>query len=176
MNEMWKPIKGYEGYYEVSNLGRIRSLDHVDKMGRFYKGQIRSNQNSSNGYKQVCLSKDGEKRIARVHRLVAEAFVDNPNSLTEINHIDEDKANNVASNLEWCTRAYNNGYGSKPKRGEQHPMRKLSALQVAEIRKRREQGDLLKHIASDYGISISHACALTTGRYWVTRDEQVSNY
>lgn len=166
MKEIWKPIKGYEGYYEVSNLGRVRSLTHTDRMGRLYEGAIRKLQNASNGYKQVLLSNGEKRELKQVHRLVAETFLDNPDGLPEVNHIDEIKTNNVVSNLEWCTRKYNNAYGSKPMKGERHPMRKLSTEQVEEIRKRRKAGELLKNIAADFGISMSHACAITRGYYW----------
>lgn len=76
------------------------------------------------------------------------------------------KTNNIAPNLEWCTRKYNNQYGTKPMRGERHPMAKLSAKQVAEIREKRKSGILLKDIALDYGISMSHACGITRGLWW----------
>ena len=166
MKEKWKPIVGYEGLYEVSNMGRVRSLDHVDRLGRVIKGKLRKEQKSSNGYRQVCLSKNGQHKIALIHRLVASAFIDNPKRLPEVNHIDENKTNNIASNLEWCTRKYNNQYGTKPMRGERHPMAKLSAKQVAEIREKRKSGILLKDIALDYGISTSHACGITRGTWW----------
>lgn len=174
MKEVWKPIAGYEGLYEVSNAGRVRSLDRdvkgKGKTGkdavRKVKGRILINQKSSNGYVQVCLAKDGQNKIERVHRLVAAAFLENPLGLPEVNHKDENKTNNDVNNLEWCSHLYNQRYGNKPMRGERHPMRKLNATQIQEIRKRRSSGELLRVIARDFGISMSHACGITKGNYW----------
>ena len=108
MEEIWKDIKGYEGLYQVSNLGRIKSLTRKNVLKeRIIKGGIQKN-----GYRFVLLYKDKKVRIFKVHRLVAEAFIPNPNEYKEINHIDENKQNNNAENLEWCTRSYNCSYGS----------------------------------------------------------------
>ncbi len=167
--EKWRPVKGYEGLYEVSDAGRVRSLDAVRPCGksvRFSKGRTLRIQKSSNGYRQVVLSKEGNSRYFRVHRLVAEAFLDNPYGLPEVNHIDEDKTNNAVSNLEWCTHQYNNSYGSKPPCGSRNPMAKLTGQQVAEIKSRRASGEKLKAIAADYGISINHVCNIANGRRW----------
>lgn len=168
--EIWKAIKGYEGLYEVSNEGNVRSLDATVPYGQFHsrsrKGRIMHQPSSSNGYKQVALSKNGVAKIYRVHRLVAEAFLSNPLGLPEVNHKDEDKTNNRASNLEWCSRKYNNNYGNKPPRGSRNPMAKLTSDQVAAIRERRENGELLQAIADDYGISINHVCNIAKGKRW----------
>lgn len=107
--EIWKSIKGYEGLYEVSNLGRIKSLWYGrEKILKPYKNK--------DGYLQVILSKNGKVKNFRVHRLVAEAFIPNPMGLPEINHLDENKANNVINNIEWCDRNYNINYGSRTER------------------------------------------------------------
>ena len=121
MKEKWKPIVGYEGLYEVSNMGSVRSLTRVvdfrDRAGkmnqRVIKGRVLKPQKQRTGYLHVGLSKDGKVTLFRVHRLVAVAFIDNPKGLYEVNHIDEDKTNNRADNLEWCDHKYNNNYGSK---------------------------------------------------------------
>lgn len=99
MNEIWKNI-GF-GTYQVSNKGRIRN-----------KGKILKQQNLR-GYKKVRLMNGTKKITFTVHRLVAINFVPNPNGYTEINHIDENKANNISTNLEWCTRKYNVNYGKR---------------------------------------------------------------
>lgn len=167
--EIWKPIKRYEGLYEVSNYGRVRSLDAFLPFGKYVRkrcGRIMRIQNSSNGYKQVHLSKDGESKIYRVHRLVAEAFIDNPNGYPEVNHKDENRANNQADNLEWCTHQYNNSYGNKPARGSKNGMAKLTKTQIVDIRKRRSAGEKLKTIADSYGISVTHTCQITKGKRW----------
>ena len=111
MTEQWKSVEGYEDLYEVSNLGRIRSLPQKGK-GRRNKVIIRRPSIRS-GYQVMCLSKNGKQKTHSVHRLVAAAFVNNPYGYSEINHKDEDKTNNIASNLEWCDRKYNVNYGHR---------------------------------------------------------------
>ena len=107
MTEIWKDVVGYEGLYQVSNLGRVRSLDVVDRLGRLHKGKIRVSKDNGTGYQTLPLKHDGKQKMVTVHRMVAIAFVDNPYNLPEVNHIDGDKTNNRASNLEWCDRRYN---------------------------------------------------------------------
>lgn len=104
--EIWKDVKGFEGYYKVSSFGRILGLK------RKYSGEhFMSPALDSQGYLVVCLRKPGYKGNKKVHRLVAEAFLPNPNNLPEVNHKDEDKTNNNLDNLEWCTSKYNINYG-----------------------------------------------------------------
>lgn len=121
MEEIWKDIKGYEGIYQVSNFGRVRSLDRTvaDKRGRTLKikGKILSPSVSpKGGYLGIALCKNGKSHSMKVHRLVAEAFIPNDNNLPCINHKDEDTSNNKASNLEWCTWKYNDNYGKHSER------------------------------------------------------------
>ena len=104
MKETWKPIEGYEGLYEISNLGNIYCTKR--KITRFL-------QISKNGYLRVSLSKEGHKTTYLVHRLVAEAFIPNPDNLPQVNHKDENKINNHVDNLEWCTAIYNLNYGNR---------------------------------------------------------------
>ena len=107
--EIWKDIENYEGYYMVSNMGRIKSLNyrHTGK-----EGILKGNDNGD-GYLQVKLLKDDKGKNYKIHRLVAQAFLDNSNNLPEVNHRDENKQNNCVQNLEWCDRAYNNNYGTR---------------------------------------------------------------
>lgn len=105
--EIWKDIVGYEGLYQVSNLGRIRSLDRYDRLGRFHKGKIRASKDNGKGYLVLPLKHNGVQKMISVHRTVAMAFIDNPNELPEVNHIDGNKTNNHSSNLEWCDRSAN---------------------------------------------------------------------
>lgn len=104
---IWKEISGYEGLYEVSNTGLVRSL---------WLGKKRIiSPGNCHGYLRVGLYKDGKIKNMQVHRLVAEAFLPNPNKLETINHIDEDKTNNNVSNLEWMSRGDNARYShNKP--------------------------------------------------------------
>ena len=110
MNEIWRPIYGYESLYEVSNLGRIRSYHGKKKSsdGFIYLNPTPTPQ----GYLVVTLYKNGKRSKKTVHTLVAEAFIQNPNNYPCVNHKDENKQNNFACNLEWCTYAYNNAYGT----------------------------------------------------------------
>lgn len=114
-NEIWKDIKGYEGFYQISNYGRVKSLPrkviHKDGVVALYKGVIMKTHTPLNRYEQIRLSKNGKSNMKTVHRLVAEAFLPNPNNYPEVNHIDEVKDNNVLENLEWCNYEYNINYG-----------------------------------------------------------------
>ena len=111
--EYWKPVVGYEGLYEVSNWGRAKSLDrYVKGKGhslQFKKGRMLKPMKDKNGYLTVKLG----NRTFYLHRLVAEIFIPNPNNYKEVNHKDENKANNVVTNLEWCDRKYNVNYGTR---------------------------------------------------------------
>lgn len=106
MKEIWKDIAGYEGLYQVSNLGNVRSLNY---RRHGYVKQLTPKVNNK-GYLWVELSFNRKRRCFSIHRLVAEAFVDNPYDFPEVNHIDEIKQNNKHDNLEWCTHKYNNQY------------------------------------------------------------------
>ena len=103
MNRIWKDIVGYEGLYQVSDVGNVRSL----KYNNTSKTKYMKIYTEKTGYQRVCLSKDGKKTNKRIHRLVAEAFLDNPNCYEVVNHKNGDKTNNKVSNLEWCSRSHN---------------------------------------------------------------------
>lgn len=118
MEEIWKDIKDYEGLYQVSNLGNIKSLSR--KRGNQFDYQdIILKQGNWRGYKNVILQKDGKVKCYMVHRLVAQAFIpnDDPEYKTQVNHISEVKTENTVSNLEWCTPKYNMNYGTCLERG-----------------------------------------------------------
>ena len=106
MTEIWKDISDYEGIYQISNLGRVKS---------FHKNnpQILKAHISPAGYYKIQLKMNNVCKCVYIHRLVAEAFVPNPDNLPEVNHKNENKLCNESWNLEWCTHSYNNSYGSK---------------------------------------------------------------
>lgn len=133
--EIWKPVKGYEDFYEVSSQGRIRSLDRVthfkDGRKRKFHGKILEiNTVNNSGYLTVGLHDNGKQKTFLVHRIVAEAFVDNPLSLDEVNHIDQNKCNNRADNLEWCTHEENVNHGDEIERGAIKQRRKFRQLDL----------------------------------------------
>ena len=105
-SEIWKDIPKYEGLYEVSNLGRVKNNKGLVRKPRLYK----------DGYFDIKLSKNGKNKTKRINRLVALAFISNPNNYPVVNHKDENKLNNRVDNLEWCTTKYNNNYGTHNKR------------------------------------------------------------
>ncbi len=102
MSKIWKPIPNYEGFYEVSESGEIRNSS----------GKILSPNKMHNGYMRIRLCMNGIHKTHGVHRLVASAFIPNPNNYPQVNHKDENRLNNHYSNLEWCTNQYNNNYGN----------------------------------------------------------------
>lgn len=110
MREIWKDISGYEGIYQISNLGNVCS-----------NSGLRKQRTAGKGYKSITLHKNGSRNYFFIHRLVAEHFISNPNHYEQVNHIDGNKENNCVNNLEWCNNsqnmkhAYNNGLHSKPK-------------------------------------------------------------
>ena len=110
VNEIWKPVKGYEGLYEVSNLGKVKTF-HPKENNIILKPYL-----MKNGYMQVCLYSKTTRKKLFVHRLVAEAFIPNPDNFTQVNHIDENKQNNCVENLEWVTHLQNMAYGTRLKR------------------------------------------------------------
>ena len=118
MLEIWKPIEGFEDCYEVSNLGNVRSLDRYfycksKTKPNLFKGKILKQRFDKYGYLTVNLKKSQKSHIKKVHRLVALAFIKNPNNYDNINHIDGIKTNNIISNLEWCTVKENTQHRTK---------------------------------------------------------------
>lgn len=139
MSENWKPVKDYEGIYEVSDTGLVRSLDRVDRLNRFKKGTLKAPCDNGRGYLCVNLKAHGKQAQKTIHRLVATAFIPNPDNLPEVNHKDGNKANNHVDNLEWCTvsdnkkHAFKNGL-NKQRKGLDNPHHTLSKEDVIFIR------------------------------------------
>lgn len=115
LNEIWKDITGYEGMYQVSNFGQVKSLDRVDAENHFRAGQIMK-QKYLRGYARVGLRNGKRQKEYQVHRLVAIAFIPNPNNLPQVNHKDCNPRNNHVENLEWCDAQYNLRYGDRGKK------------------------------------------------------------
>ena len=126
--EVWKDVVGYEGLYQVSNLGRVKSLPrngtHTNKEKEM---TVRADPK---GYMRLCLCKDGKGKNVKVHRLVAEAFIPNPANLPQVNHKDEDKRNNCVWNLEWCDNRYNCVYNNRMKKIAQKVSRRVRCLET----------------------------------------------
>ena len=113
MKEVWKPIPGYEGIYKISSIGRVKSLPRSASSKVSVKAErILSSVDDGKGYRAIKLCKNGKIKRFFIHRLVAMAFIPNPESLPYINHKDENPSNNFVDNLEWCTQKYNANYGN----------------------------------------------------------------
>jgi len=126
--EEWKDVSGYEGFYQISNFGRVKSLPRVvyqktnNNKPYSVKGGILKAGKNIWGYKQASFVIEGSKVYKpTIHRLVATNFIPNPNNLPDINHIDEDKSNNHYSNLEWCTERANTVFSCKKNTSSRHP-------------------------------------------------------
>lgn len=130
MKEIWKPIKGYEEHYLISNFGNVKCIKQIREVGhppnrirKYYSvDRLLKPWDNGAGYKVVSLQNDGYRKNHYVHRLVADHFINNPLGLEEVNHKDFNKANNHVSNLEWCDRSYNAYYSiehyKKPKKSQ----------------------------------------------------------
>lgn len=140
-----KDIKGYEGQYAVTSCGRVWSY----KSQRFLSpGKIKK------GYLNVSLCKDGKAKSYLIHRLVAEAYLPNPNNLPEVNHKDENPAHNWLNNLEWCDSQYNNNYGS-------HNTKRYRPVYCVELNK---SFNSIKEAATELGLNHSHISSCCTGK------------
>lgn len=110
MKEIWEDIEGYEGYYQISNLGNVKSLDRMVKNNHGFclrKGKLIKSLINKQGYYFVNLKKNSQNEIKLIHRLIAETFINNDNNFPCVNHIDGNKLNNNVNNLEWCTYSHN---------------------------------------------------------------------
>lgn len=169
---MWKEIPGFEGRYEVNEHGEVYSKNRtcITRRGSRYtiKGRILKPNKIKNGYLVVYLSKNNTNYPCYIHRLVAEAFIPNPNRLPAINHIDGNKENCSVDNLEWVTYSENNQHaydtGLKPK-GEGQYKAKLKEKDVREIRKRGKTG-IYESIANRYGVSKATVRDILLNRTW----------
>ena len=178
-DEIWRAIYGYEDYYEVSNLGRVRSKDRVVRQRcrgggiavHQYKGKILTPSTNGN-YLIVKLHGTSGYKTCVIHKLVARTFIPNPDSLPQVNHKDENKFNNCVDNLEWCTAQYNNTYGTLPEkrrvrlRGEGNPRCKLSESDIRDMRKLRNEGKTCRELSELYDITPDSVYQIVTKRRW----------
>lgn len=172
MKNEWKPIKGYEGLYEVNRIGQVKSLDRytVDSIGRkkFYPGKPLTALINEGGYSYVKLSRSGQKKQFYIHRLVALAFINNPNNLEEVNHIDGNKKNNVCNNLEWITSHGNELHAIENNlkvHGSNHYESKLDENKVRYIRKEK-QNKSFNALAKELGVTVSAIFSAYHGLTW----------
>lgn len=175
MKEVWKPVIGYEGVYEASNLGRVRSLSRTIRCGygkvRSLKGRVLKPILQNAGYLQVQLAYQGKTGHRTVHRIVAELFCHNKQGCNVINHIDANRLNNAASNLEWCTQEQNYHHARsmglvKIPRGSEKGAAKLTESDIPQIRYLIERGWKIKDIADAYGVAAPQVSFIKSGRAW----------
>ena len=171
MEEEWRDIPGYEGFYQVCNTGKIRGLDRVVKgaKGLNYKikGKITRETKNHLGYIKVRLHKDGVRRELALHRIVAMCFVLNESNNKEVNHLDGNKLNNHYKNLEWCNRSDNMKHafsiGLISNKGENAPSRKLTGEEVLYIRSSK---DGCVKLSKRFNVSASTISSIRKRRSW----------
>ena len=162
-NEEWRDVVGYEGLYQVSSEGRVKSLERTDSWGRTVKERILKPVVVGDGYLKVNLCAGGKPKRFLVHRLVCEAFHENTGNKSDVNHINEDKADNRACNLEWCTRRENCNHGSRNER-----MAKTKSKPVGQYTR---DGDLVKiwpsaiEVQRQTGFSQGNICQAANGKF-----------
>lgn len=164
LQEIWKDVKGFEGLYQVSNTGKVKSVKHKD---RGYEHYIIPYNNQ--GYSMIGLRKNGKLKSTSIHRLVALNFIENINNLPEVNHVDCNKSNNNVNNLQWISRKENQRHAIKNglvpvKRGEEQYCHKLTDEKVREIR----NNENLTHreLAKIYNVSKSTITRVKSRRWW----------
>jgi hypothetical protein len=172
--EVWKDIVGYEGHYQVSSIGRVKSLSRVVKSREGVFGNkkeiILKTFKNGDGYLKYKLCINGKETSFSSHRLVAITFLDNQQKKSEVNHINGIKNDNRLENLEWCTRSENTIHALKnnlkiPQKGSEHGMSKLTEKDVLEIREiGRSKG--LKEIAKIYNVDMSLISLVLLNKIW----------
>ena len=159
--EIFVPVRGADGYYEVSNFGNVRSVKGGRRSGRLLKASRRTLR----GYMVVSLCKDGRTQSASVHRLVAKAFISNPEHKPCVNHKDGNPSNNHVDNLEWVTYAENEGHALYVL-GKRNSQAKLKPQDIPVIKSRLANGDRIVDIAKDYDVHKGLIWQIKDGRIW----------
>jgi len=162
MTEEWLPVSGYEGFYEVSNLGRVRGLDRHIPSGKgegstYFVKQVYLRPAKRNGYLFVFLRREAKGRSFAVHRLIAKSFVENTDAKPCVNHIDGIKSNNVSLNLEWCSHSENNIHALRMGliiryKGGMNKLAKVSDENRRKVRKLRDEGYSSRLLAKMYNV------------------------
>lgn len=153
MERIWKDIDGTNGMYQISNYGEVKSFT------KFKNGDLLKPSNFSNGYLFVHIKRNGQRRSNLVHRLVAEAFIPNPERFPQVNHKDENKKNNRADNLEWCDNRYNNIYGTKNQRAsEKNKISHCIPVVCIELNKTFKSAKEAARFVNKSGTNITRAC------------------
>jgi len=171
MEEEWRDIEGYEGIYQVSNLGRIKALERVVVVPE----RILKNVSSGTGYAQINLIRDKKRKICLIHRLVAQAFIPNPDNKSDVNHKKGIKHDNRVSELEWATESENMIHAHrvlgkksnlKPKKGSSNGNSSLTFTQIEEIKALLAMGTSQRSIAKHYKVTQATICNINRGRTW----------
>ena len=183
LGEQWRDISDFEGYYQISNMGRVKSLGRIvsrrpsvlklkTRIRKYYKRPSKKNCPGCQMYASYILNKDGEKYVFSGHRLVAKAFLPNPLNLPEVNHIDNNGLNNCVTNLEWVTSQENSlhairiGVKKVSFVGESSGSSFLRNEQVLEMIHLRRSGWMLKDLSRRYSMSMSAISAICNGKTW----------
>lgn len=175
-NIIWKPVRGYENYYEISNCGEIRTIERYVELPthKYLKKQKTLTQfDDGRGYKHVKLyDGKGNPKSFTVHKIVAITFINNPNNYVEINHLDHNKHNNHVNNLEWTTRSENIKHSylmrdSKTYKGSGNKNSKLTEIQVLELRKEYKSGKFTyKQLSQKYSVGITLIGYIINNKIW----------
>lgn len=172
MNEIWKDIEGYEGYYQVSSHGKVRSMEREVPDPRIKSGVKKVSSRvmkpgvHNRGYLKVSLRKGGAKQMLYIHRLVGSAFLERDEHRTTINHLDGDKTNNHVSNLEWLSHLDNVRHARETGLAPTRPRAKITKLDVLWIREWLSQGFKQQAIAEAFGLDARSISAINVGRTW----------
>lgn len=174
MKEEWKAVVGYEGLYEVSSKGRVRSLPRYIRHWRGGLAKLRGTilkAGTKARYEMIILCRDGQIEYRQVHSLVAQMFIPNPDNKPEVNHKDGNKRNNLVTNLEWCTREENVAHAIRNNlyrglRGSANKNSKLNEDVVAEIKKRLRRGEMGRRIAEAVGTNEILVSMIKHGHIW----------
>ena len=163
MTEVWRDITGYEGLYQISNTGRVKSLDRINNVGRHCKERMLSIGLDGTGYLMIGLYKMGKRYPTNIHRLVAIHFIANPGGKPQVNHIDGDKTNSIVTNLEWCTEAENISHAHRVGLAKS----KLTKEEVEAIKNLKNKGLSQKIIGKMFNIDQTTVGKIYNNKCWV---------